>query len=101
MALIGMSEERLIGTNDFITIDMTDNLATGETIAGSPTLTPANALVSVVGGTVVVSGDGKSISARFLHSGEGYTRVDISCSTNLSSVVKKSYFIILTYAPPL
>jgi hypothetical protein len=92
--------ERQIGTNDFISIDMTSNLAPGETISGTPTLNPNNAGVSLVVGTVAVSGDGKFISARFLHNSEGYTRVDISCDTTVASVVKKSYFVIKTYVAP-
>lgn len=93
-------EERLVGTNDFVTIDMSDLLADGETITGTPTLTPSNAYVALVAGTVAVSVDGLSISARFLHSSAGTTRVDISCNTSLSSVVKKSYFTFVTFEPP-
>jgi hypothetical protein len=94
------TEERLVGDNEYVTVDMTDLLATGETITGTPTLTASNALVTVQGGTVAVSGDGKSISARFLHNGAGTTRVDISCGTTLSGVVKKTYFFFKTYEPP-
>lgn len=93
-------EERLIGTNDFITIDMSDLLAEGETITGSPVLTASNACVTVVGGTVAVSGDGTAISARFLHNTAGETRIDISCTTTLSGVVKKSYFTLVTFDAP-
>ncbi len=92
---------RETGTNDFITVDMTDELSSGETISGTPTLTPSNGNVSLVGGTVAVSSDGLAISGRFLHNSAGFTRVDITCSTSISGVVKKSYFIIRTVdAPP-
>jgi hypothetical protein len=100
MAAITNNVERLIGTNDFITIDMTDNLSTGETISGVPTLTPTNSAVEVVAGTVAVSADGKFISARLNHVAAGLTRVDISCNTNLSGVVKKSFISVKTFYPP-
>lgn len=93
-------EERLVGTNDFVTIDMSELLATGETITGTPALTPSNAYVSLEAGTVAVSVDGRAISARFLHSAPGITRIDISCGTSLSGVAKKSYFTFLTFEPP-
>lgn len=93
-------EERLTGTADYVTIDMSYLLGEGEEITGTPTLTPSNEHVSFVPGTAAVSPDGTEISACFLHASAGTTRVDISCSTNLSSVVKKSYFTFVTFDPP-
>lgn len=92
--------ERLVDTNDFITIGLSRNLSTGETISGTPTVTANNSAVAVIPGTISVSSDGKSISARFRHDAAGTTRIDLSFNTNLSGVVKKSYIIIDTVYPP-
>ncbi len=90
--------ERLIEANDFIPVDVSPLLSSGESISGVPTLTPSNALVSLVNGTVSASGG--TINARFLHNGEGMTRVDIAFGTNISGVQKRGYFFINTVTPP-
>lgn len=94
-------EERYVGTNDFVTIDMAHLLAVGEELTGTPTFSLSNGHVTFESGTAAVSEAGTEISGRFNHLSAGVTRVDITCSSTLSGVVKKAYFFFRTFEAPL
>lgn len=91
--------ERITGSIDVVTMDMSHLLGEGETISGTPTIQLSNALVSLVSGSTAVNADGDAISARFNHAQAGDTRVDITYATNLAPT-KKAYFVFVTYDPP-
>ena len=91
--------ERSVGAIRYVTVDLTDDLAPGETLTGTPAFTSENSYVTIDAGTPAVSTDGRMISARFTHVAAGKTRIDYTVSTTVPTETLKGWFVFITVSP--
>ncbi len=84
---------RYIGEARFVTVDLSDDLATGQTVS-SATWTPESAATTYTASSAAVSSSGKEISAKFTAVAAGFIRVDISatCINPSETIITAIYF---------
>lgn len=91
--------ERNVGASTYISVDMTDHLAAGETIS-TVTWTPDDAsMTELVDGTSAISG--VYASARFEYLKAGFTRIEVVVITATPTERHVVYVLLQQLAAPV
>jgi len=94
--------ERLVNPDEerYITLDLTNDLATGQTITAA-TWTPDSAICEYVAASSAVDAGGKMVSAKFRHLDEGDATVSVLVTTTNPTEQITQWLLFKQVAVPL
>lgn len=92
--------DRVVGSEMYVTLDLTKQLQSGQSLDGLPTLTLSNDYITEMPGTMALDPTHKMFSVKFDHVTQGLTRVDYSAPTDTPDEVITDWFFVRTINPP-
>ncbi len=93
--------ERNVGASAYIAVDMTEFLATGQTIS-SATWTPHDlTMMTLVGGTPAVDNTLKQISAKFNHLLAGKVRIEVVVTLSNPAETQPVWVLVQQHDAPI
>ena len=93
--------ERSVASSTYIAIDLTDFLATGETISNAVWTPHDAALTTLVGGTPAVDNTLHQVSAKFNYLTAGRARIEVVVTTANPTETHVVWVLVQQYAPPV